>query len=116
MISVEAISGRTYLPDVRAGGARDAELLAVLEVVRSQLPTSQFKDPLSDRVRIVMSDTLISSEHWRVAPRSLVRLHQSVDSGLLLDGESAHALLSRAHSRVHIDLNRAVVQSDEDDH
>lgn len=68
--------GPVCAPDIRASGAHDAEPLAVLDVVRSQLPTSQLKDPLRDRVCVAMQNPAISSDKWGTRDETAPSAHQ----------------------------------------
>ncbi len=79
-----------------------------VDVVRSRLPTSQLKHSPSDRRRLAVRYPTVSPQNRRVAPLTPIRRHQRVNSCLLFDAQAAHALIGRAHRRVHIDLNRAV--------
>jgi AcrR family transcriptional regulator len=66
-----------------------------LGIRRSQLPTSQLKDPLSDRVGVAMRNASVSPQNRRIAPLTPIRRHQRVNSPLLFDGESSLPLFSR---------------------
>ena len=102
------------IPAVRADARARRRADTALKVVQSQLPTSQLKDPLSDRVCVAMRNSPVSPQNGRVAPLTPIRRHQRVNSRLLLDGQSSLPFLFTLY-RVGIDWI-AVLQSDEDDH